>query len=124
MGVWNDRLLINQYDQLTKPLTHLYQQPCHRHKELRSRLSTNGAFEQISVQAGDIVVLMANTAHRGTISEGDDSPLLFMYWDRSYRVQRDKGLYFAPVDPTTPKELNVIYVPLNKLLATMRRTFN
>ena len=67
---------------------------------------------------------MANTAHRGTISEGDDSPLLFMYWDRSYRVQRDKGLYFAPVDPTTPKELNVKYVPLNKLLATMRRTFN
>ena len=79
---------------------------------------------QPSVQAGDIVVLMANTAHhdRGTISKGDDSPLLFMYCDRSYRVQRDKVLYFAPVDPTTPKELNVKYVPVNKLLATISRS--
>ena len=61
-------------------------------------LSTDGAFEQSSFQAGDVVVLMANAAHRGTISEGDDSPLLFMYWDRSYKVQRDRGLYFAPVN--------------------------
>ena len=42
-------------------------------------LSSSGTFEQLRVGAGDIVVLMANTAHRGTISEGDDSPLLFMY---------------------------------------------
>ena len=41
-------------------------------------LSSSGTFEQLRVGAGDIVVLMANTAHRGTISEGDDSPLLFM----------------------------------------------
>ena len=86
-------------------------------------LSTNGVFEQVSVQAGDIVVMMANTTHRGTISGGDDSPLLFMYWDRSYKVQRDRGLYFAPVGPITPESLRVKSVPLHKLLATMREHF-
>ena len=28
-------------------------------------------FEQLHVDAGDIVVMMANTGHRGTISAGD-----------------------------------------------------
>ena len=42
-----------------------------------------GQFEQLQVDAGDIVVMLANKGHRGTPSAADESPLLFMYWDRS-----------------------------------------
>ena len=50
-----------------------------------------GQYEQLKVDVGEIVILMANTGHRGTPSLGDDSPMLFMYWDRSYRPREIKA---------------------------------
>ena len=81
-------------------------------------------FEQLQVDAGDIVILMANTGHRGTPSSGDDSPLLFMYWDRSYRLSGDRGLHFAPVQPVTPTQLTIKYLALHALAATMKGIFS
>ena len=83
-----------------------------------------GQYEQLKVDAGDIVVMMANTGHRGTPSAGDDSPLLFMYWDRSYRLQLDKGLHFAPITPVTPTQLTIKYLALYELAAAMEDIFN
>ena len=83
-----------------------------------------GTFEQLQVDAGDIVILMANTGHRGTPSSGDDSPLLFMYWDRSCRLSGDKGLHFASVQPVTPTQLTIKYLALHALADTMKGIFS
>jgi hypothetical protein len=83
-----------------------------------------GTFEQLQVDAGDIVILMANTGHRGTPSLGDDSPLLFMYWDMSYRLSGDKGLHVASVQPVTPTQLTIKYLALHALAATMKGIFS
>ena len=83
-----------------------------------------GKFEQLHVDAGDIVIVMANTGHRGTASSGDDSPMLFMYWDRSYRLQRDKGLDFAPIPPIKPNQLTIKYLALHERIATIKDNFN
>lgn len=83
-----------------------------------------GKYEQLHVDAGDIVIVMANTGHRGTPSSGDDSPMLFMYWDRSYRLQRDKGLDFAPIPPIKPNQLTIKYLALHELAAAMEAAFN
>ena len=81
-------------------------------------------YEKVHVDAGDIVVLMANTAHRGTPSAGDDSLMLFMYWDRSYSLTADKGWDFAPLQPVKPNQLTIKYLALHELAATMKDIFN
>ena len=83
-----------------------------------------GQYEQLHVDAGDIVILMANTGHRGTPSSGDDSPMLSMYWDRSYRLPADKGLDFAPLELVKPTQLTIKNLALHELAATMKDIFN